>query len=149
MVKIAIPTNEIGGLNDTINFRFGRCSTFTIITLENNEIKSVEVVKNNAADSMGGAGIQSAQILANNGAQEVIVGNLGPNAVQSLNALNLKLYQAPNPSLKIKDLIDMRVRGELKPIENANVSSHFGMGGRQGGGFGGGGGFGRGRRTVQ
>jgi len=143
MVKIAIPSNENGGLDDIINFQFGRCSTFTIITLERDEIKAVEVVKNNAADSMGGAGIQSAQILANNGAQEVIVGNLGPNAVQSLNALNLKLYQAPNPSLKIKDLIDMRVRGELKPIENANVSSHFGMGGRQGGRFG------RGRRTGQ
>jgi predicted Fe-Mo cluster-binding NifX family protein len=146
MVKIAIPSNENGGLSDTINFRFGRCSTFTIITLEKDEIKAVEVVKNYGADSMGGAGIQSAQTLANNGAQEVIVGNLGPNAVQSLNALKLKIYQAPNPSLKIKDLIDMRIRGELNPIENASVSAHFGMGSRQGGRFGGGR-FGQGTRT--
>ncbi len=78
---VGIPTFGEGGLQSTINPRFGRCESFTFVKIVNNEISSVNVVSNAAAGAMGGAGIQAGQTLGNNGATEVIVGQLGPNEI--------------------------------------------------------------------
>jgi len=142
MVIIAVPSNGNGGLNEQINPRFGRCPSFTFVTVENNEIKEVKAVPNPAADAMGGAGIQAAQIVGNNSADEVIVGFLGPNAAQSLNSLNLKMYQAPNQPISVKEVINLYLENKLQLITSANVSAHQGMG--RGGGMGGGRGMGSG-----
>ena len=141
MVIIGIPTFGNKGLNEVINTRFGRSSNFTFVTVENNEIVEVKSVTNDAQGAMGGAGIQAAQIIGNNGATEVIVGNLGPNASSSLNALNITIYHALSGT--VKELIDLRLNGKLQVLTNSNVRAHAGMGG--GGGRGGGSGMGSGR----
>ena len=63
MVIVGIPTFGNKGLNEVMNTRFGRCNTFTFITIENNEIVEVKSVANDAQGAMGGAGIQAAQII--------------------------------------------------------------------------------------
>jgi len=145
MVIVGIPTFGNKGLNEVMNNRFGRCNSFTFVTIENNEIVEVKSVANDAQGAMGGAGIQAAQIIGNNGATEVIVGNLGPNAMSSLSALNLKIYQSQGGSLTVKELIDLRLSGKLQVLTASNVGAHAGMGGGRGSGMGGGrGGGGRG-----
>lgn len=151
MVIVGIPTFGNLGLKEVMNNRFGRCASFTFVTIENNEIVEVRSVANDAQGAMGGAGTQAAQIIGNNGATEVIVGNLGPNASYSLNALNIKIYQAQGGRLTVKELIDLRLSGKLQVIMSSNVGAHTGMGGGMGGGRGGGrgggmGGGGRGRQ---
>ena len=145
MVIVGIPTFGNLGLKEVMNNRFGRCASFTFVTLENNEIVEVRSVANDAAGAMGGAGIQAAQIIGNNGATEVIVGNLGPNAANSLNAINIKIYQALGGSLTVKELIDLRLSGKLQVLTSSNVGAHAGMGGGGGRGGGRGGGMGGGR----
>jgi len=139
MVIVGIPTFGNKGLNEVMHNRFGRCNSFTFVTIENNEIVEVKSVANDAEGAMGGAGIQAAQIIGNNGATEVIVGNLGPNAVNSLSALNIKIYQAQGGHLTVKELIDLRLSGKLQVLTSSNVGAHAGMGGGRGGGMGGGG----------
>ena len=143
MVIVAIPSNGSGGLNETMNPRFGRSPSFTLVSIEDGKIKEVRGVPNTAANAMGGAGIQAAQLVGNNGAKEVIVGFLGPNAAQSLSSLNLKIYQAPNQQLTVKAVIDLYLEGKLQEMSSANVGAHYGVGG--GGGIGGGRGMGGGR----
>jgi len=123
---IAIPTNGKGGLNENLSPRFGRCSSFTFVNIENNEIKSVKTVPNQAANAMGGAGVQASQIVGMNNANVVIVGKLGPNAAQALTALNLKIMEAPNEILSIKKVINLYLEGKLQEISSANIGSHFG-----------------------
>lgn len=137
MVIVGIPTFGNLGLKEVMNNRFGRCNSFTFVTLKNNEIVEVKSVANDAQGAMGGAGIQAAQIIGNNGATEVIVGNLGPNAANSLSALNIKIYQAQGGSLTVKELIDLRLSGKLQVLTSSNVGAHAGMGGGRGGGMGG------------
>ncbi len=151
MVIVGIPTFGNLGLKEVMNNRFGRCASFTFVTIENNEIVEVKSVANDAAGAMGGAGIQAAQIIGNNGATEVIVGNLGPNASNSLSALNIKIYQSQGGT--VKELIDLLLGGKLQVLATSNVGAHAGMGGGggRGGGMGGGrgmggGGGGRGRQ---
>jgi len=147
---IAVPTFGEGGLQSSINPRFGRCESFTFVKLVNNEIASVNVVSNTAAGAMGGAGIQSGQILGNNGATEAIVGQLGPNAFYALNSLNIKIYQMLQQNLTVNEAIKLLIEGKLTPLSNSSVGAHFGMGGggrgMGGGGRGMGGGGGMGRR---
>ncbi len=150
-IIVGIPSFGNGGLNEMVNQRFGRCSSFTFVTIENNEIKAVKAVPNHAADAMGGAGIQAAQIIGNNGASDLIVGFLGPNAAQALNALQLNIYQLPNQQVTVKQAITMYLQGKLAKVDGANVGAHYGMGGGrgmgQGRGMGGGMGGGRGRQV--
>ena len=151
MVIVGIPTFGNLGLKEVMNNRFGRCASFTFVTIENNEIVEVKSVANDAAGAMGGAGIQAAQIIGNNGATEVIVGNLGPNAANSLNAINIKIYQAQGGSLTVKELIDLRLNGKLQVLTSSNIGAHAGMGGGggRGGGMGGGRGMGGGGQGRQ
>jgi predicted Fe-Mo cluster-binding NifX family protein len=142
MVIVGIPTFGNEGLKEVMNQRFGRCSSFTFVTIENNEIVEVKSIANDAQGAMGGAGIAAAQFIGNNGATEVIVGNLGPNAMNSLSALNLKIYQSQGGSLTVKELIDLWLSGKLPVLTASNVGAHAGMGGGRGAGMGGGGGGG-------
>jgi len=151
MVIVGIPTFGNLGLKEVMNNRFGRCSSFTFVTIENNEIVEVKSITNDAQGAMGGAGIQAAQIIGNNGATEVIVGNLGPNAANSLNAINIKIYQSQGGSLTVRELIDLLLSGKLQVLTSSNVGAHAGMGGGggRGGGMGGGRGMGGGGQGRQ
>ncbi|MFX0076297.1 MAG: NifB/NifX family molybdenum-iron cluster-binding protein [Candidatus Hermodarchaeota archaeon] len=111
-----------------MNSRFGRCNTFTFVTIENNQISEVHSVENNARNGTGGAGIQATQIIGNHKVNEVIVDFLGPNAADSLNALNIKIYHAPKRELSVKHLIDLRLEKKLELMTSANVGAHQGMG---------------------
>jgi len=133
---IAIPSNGQGGLDDTMSQRFGRCMSFTFITLDNNEIKEVKVVSNEAANAMGSAGIQAAQTVGTNKANVVIVGFLGPNAGDALNALKLKILQSTSQNLTIQQVINLYLEGKLQELAGSNVGAHFGMRGGGGGGRG-------------
>jgi predicted Fe-Mo cluster-binding NifX family protein len=123
--------------------RFGRCSSFTFVELEEKQIKAVKTVPNPASNAMGGAGVQATQIIGNNGANAVIVGFLGPNAADGLKALDIHIYQAPNQSITIKEVMNLYIEGKLETINSSNVASHHGMGGGRRG-MGGGRGMGRG-----
>jgi predicted Fe-Mo cluster-binding NifX family protein len=129
MVIIAVPSLKPGSINSNINPRFGRSEYFTFISIENNEIKSVKAVPNRNSNAMGGAGIQTAEFIGNNGAKEVIAGFLGPNAYQSLNALKIKIYQAPNERITVNDCINLYLKHQLPEMNTSNVRSHHGMGG--------------------
>ena len=128
MIKIAIPTYGNGGLNEVMNKRFGRSNTFTFVTIENNQISEVSSVENHARGESGGVGIQATQIIGNHNANEVIVDFLGPNAANSLNALNIKIYHTPGGELTVKELINLRLNQKLQLITSANVGAHQGMG---------------------
>jgi predicted Fe-Mo cluster-binding NifX family protein len=110
-----------------MNSRFGRCDTFTFVTIDKNQISEVHTVENHARGGSGGVGIQATQIIGNNHADEVIVDFLGPNAANSLNALNIKIFHAPKGEITVKELIDLRLNEKLQLITSANVRAHQGM----------------------
>ncbi|HEB84959.1 MAG TPA: hypothetical protein ENI92_08175, partial [Bacteroidetes bacterium] len=78
-MRIVAATNR-GGLDDTVSPVFGRCPTFTVLDAEGGEIVSHKVIQNPYAGAVGGAGIQAAQLVVNEGAEAVVAGSFGPNA---------------------------------------------------------------------
>ena len=112
-MKIAVSTTS-GGLDDKVSEVFGRAVSFTIVDVENGDIKSVEVVRNDYAVRGGGAGIAVSQFLANKGVKVVLTGNVGPNALSVLNSAGIKVYRASG--LKVSEAVEKFLKGELEPI---------------------------------
>jgi len=135
-MKIAISTSE-GGLKDNIYPVFGRCPTFTIATVEGDSIKKTEVMPNPGGQAGGGAGVAAAQAVINAGAEGIITGNCGPNALVVLQQANVKVYSFTGT---VEDAVKELLAGKLPAISTPTAPGHFGMG------FGRGRGFGRGGR---
>ena len=88
MMKVAVSSSGTD-LDSQIDPRFGRCAYFIIYDTDNMNFEALD------NDSMGlgrGAGIQSAQFIADRGATAVLTGNCGPNAVQTLPAAGVPLF---------------------------------------------------------
>lgn len=150
---IGIPSNRPGGLNASLNPRFGRCPIFTLVILEDDVIKEVDVLENPGQNAMGGAGPMAAQFLAEQEVTIVIGGNYGPNAASALKAAGIEMYgfTTTDLNLKLKNFVQKFIAGELPKITDSNVPMHSGMnmGGRGGGSGGRGGGRGGGSGKFQ
>lgn len=117
---------------------FGRCPTYLFVDTETMEF---EAIPNPAMSQGGGAGIQAAQFVVNQGAKAVLSGNLGPNAFNVLQAAGVPGYLISEGT--VRQAVKAYKAGQLQPMGGANVAAHAGMGG-------GGRGMGRGRQaTVQ
>ena len=138
-MKIAV-TSTGGNLDSQIDPRFGRCQYFIIV---NPETMEFEVVQNPNIQAGGGAGIATAQMIAQKGVNTVITGNVGPNAFQTLSAAGIKIIVGASGT--VRDVIEKYKKGELKSTIGPSVGAHFGMGGGMGMGRGMGGGRGMGR----
>jgi len=144
-MKIAITA---GGpdLSSPVDPRFGRCPYFIIV---DPQTAAFEAVENPNLMLGGGAGIQSAQLMAEKEVSVVLTGNCGPNAHSALSAAGIDVIIGC--SGVVEDVATAFKTGQLSPADQPNVASHFGMGmGRGGGGGmgmgrGGGGGMGMGR----
>jgi predicted Fe-Mo cluster-binding NifX family protein len=138
-MKIAISSSG-DNLDSMLDPRFGRCQYFMFVDPESMEFDSVP---NESQNAMGGAGIQAAQNVANNKAEVLLTGNIGPNAFETLNAAGVKVYTGLAGT--IKDVVERFKNGDLKETVQPNVGSHAGMGGGRGAGAGAGAGMGGGR----
>ena len=122
-MKIAITATQ-PSLDAQIAPRFGRCQYFLIVELDD---MTVEAVENPNIAAGGGAGIQSAKLVAEKGAQVVLTGNCGPNAFSALEAAGIKIVVGMSGSAR--DAIEAYKSGSVSPAGGANVQSHFGTGG--------------------
>jgi len=110
---------------------FGRCPTCIFVDTESLEF---EVLPNPAVSQGGGAGIQAAQFVVNQGAKAVLSGNLGPNAFDVLQAANVPGYLVAEGT--VRQAVAAYKAGQLQPMGRANVAAHAGMGGGRGRGRG-------------
>ncbi len=120
-MKIGI-TSTGENLDANVDQRFGRCKYFLIVDTDSMEF---EVLSNENAMASGGAGIQTAQTIANKGIKSIVTGNVGPNAFQTLSAAGIKVFTGASGT--IKESIEKFKKGELKETEAPNVGSHSGM----------------------
>jgi len=117
-MKMIVAVSSLGkDLDSLVSPSFGRSPYFIFVSIENNKIVNWEAIKNQYANAFGGAGIATAQLIANKKASVVLTGNVGPNAFFALSSSGIKIYFAAN--MKVKDAIESFLRGELKEMEGA------------------------------
>lgn len=108
-------------LDSDLDPRFGRCSCLLFIDTETLEFVSH---RNPNINLGGGAGIQTAQMVAEKGAQCVLTGNCGPNAYQALTAAGIRLIVGC--SGKVIDIVHRFNEGAYKVSQEPNVIDHYG-----------------------
>lgn len=128
-MKVCV-TSTGPGLDSEMDPRFGRCQYFLFVDPESLELEAVE---NPNLAAAGGAGIQSAQFVANKGVEAIITGQVGPNAFTMLQAAGLKILIGA--SGKVREVVEKYKKGQLASFaQGPSVRAHFGMG--MGGGMG-------------
>jgi len=106
--------------------RFGRAPSFLIVDTDTGKHTCLA---NSSAMESGGAGIQTAQMLAAQGVNAVVTGNVGPNAVRALQAAGVRIYLSPGGS--VKEVTDLYTQGKLTEVQGPSVPSHSGLGWRR------------------
>lgn len=101
--------------------RFGRCSYFVFFNLHT---RVVEAVKNPNVEASGGAGIQSAQLVAAKAAI-VVTGHLGPNAFKTLNAAGISMFTGATGT--VKEAVAAYEAGRLPRATAPDSASKSGM----------------------
>ena len=136
-MKIAISAQGTD-LAAHVDPRFGRCQYFIIVDPETMQFEALE---NTNMMAGGGAGIATAQMIANKGVQVALTGNCGPNAYQTLSAAGVQVITGVSGT--VQDAIEGYKAGRFQATSQPTVEAHFGMG--MGGGMSGDMGRGMGR----
>jgi predicted Fe-Mo cluster-binding NifX family protein len=154
-MKIAVSATG-PDLGVTVDPRFGRCQYFLIVDLND---MSFEAVSNEAGVSPSGAGIQSAKLIVDKGAETVLTGNVGPKAYEVLSQADIEVVTGVSGTVReavqkfkgegskpgAKTGSKSASAGETSSFETQPRRSSMVSPNRIGGGRGGGCGRGRGR----
>jgi predicted Fe-Mo cluster-binding NifX family protein len=115
-------SSERPTLDARVDQRFGRCPFFLIV---NTDDLSFEVIENQNVALSGGAGIKSAQVVADKGVTHVLTGACGPNAYQVLAAAGIEVITGCNGN--IRDVIRQFQEGRFAATGGPNVADHYGV----------------------
>ena len=108
-------------LDASMDPRFGRCAYFLIVDTDTMEFEAVE---NPHVALGGGAGIQSAQLMADKGVKFVLTGNCGPNAHETLSAAGIGVVLGSSGT--VRDAIERFKAGQFSTAGEPNVAGHSG-----------------------
>jgi len=108
-------------LNSQVDPRFGRCQYFIITDTDTMDFEAIE---NPNIGATGGAGIQSAQLIAGKDAKVVLTGNCGPNAFQTLKAAGIDIIVGVSGT--IKEAVEKYRSGGFKSVDSPSVGEKFG-----------------------
>ena len=90
-MKIAVSSID-KNINSNVDKIFGRCPYFIIAEIKDDKIEKTEIIENKSTDQMSGAGVLTAQLMAEKDINVVITGNVGPRAMDILKQFNIEIY---------------------------------------------------------
>jgi predicted Fe-Mo cluster-binding NifX family protein len=125
-MKIAVSSTG-PDIESRVDPRFGRCQYFVMV---DSDTMAPEVLENPNISASGGAGIQSAQVVAEHGAQIVLTGNCGPNAYQTLQAAGIAVVVGVSGT--VREAVERYKSGEFSTAAGPSVAEKSGSEGYPG-----------------
>ena len=116
--KIAIPSNGEGGLDGTRAGHFGHCDVFTLIDVENGEIKEVSILQNQE-HAQGGCMVP-VNLLSDNSVSALIVGGIGMRPLMGFKQVGINVYH-DDQRAEIEPVVKDLIAGKLQEISNDQV----------------------------
>ncbi len=112
-MRIAIPTNNPGGLEAARSDHFGHCDVFTVVELnESKEVAGVEIVANVAHDA--GGCMVPVKVLADAKVNVIVVGGIGARPMQGFNQAGIDVYYADRQTVaNAAEVIEKIIAGQL------------------------------------
>ena len=103
-VRIAVPTKANLGLEDVVSEVFGKARTFTIVDVEDDQIKGIQVIDNPGASYDYGSGPIAVKTLADLKVNIVLAYEIGLGASHLLERQGIKRISV-KPGIKVEDAI--------------------------------------------
>ncbi len=115
-MKIAI-TSKGTDVESEIDPRFGRAAYILIVDSDNLGLEVLDNKEN--VNALKGAGIQTASMVSDKGAEVLLTGFCGPNAFKTLNAAGIKV--ANDVTGTVREAVNMFNDGKMSFSDAANV----------------------------
>ncbi len=122
--RIAVPSEGEGGINGKRSGHFGHCSVFTLIDVEDGQIKNTRTIAN-AEHSEGGCMVP-VNLLHSHNVNSLIVSGIGGRPLAGFNNAGIKVYYEATRS-EIKTVVEDLISGKLNEI---TIDQTCGGGGR-------------------
>jgi len=94
-MRICVPTEGNGGLDDRVGEHFGRSPTYTIYDTETGEVE----ILSNTSEHLGGRGLPT-ELLAQAGVDVVLCAGLGPRALALLSQYGIKVHTGASGTVR-------------------------------------------------
>ena len=126
--RIAIPSIESGGLEGQRSGHFGHCDVFTLVDVENGNVKGVTTIANQ--EHVQGGCMVPVNLLSGHKVNALIVGGIGMRPLIGFRQAGIDVYHdAVRP--EIRPVVEDLIAGRLPKISEDQV-----CGGGQGGAHG-------------
>ena len=87
---IAVPSERPGGLGALVGAHFGHCELYTLVAVENSEIKTIRIIPN-VPHEQGGC-MAPVHYLAQHGVQALIAGGMGFRPLMGFSQVGIDVY---------------------------------------------------------
>ena len=111
-MRIVISSKMKGGLDDEVANHFGPCPFFTVVIVDNKEIKGVEIIENPHYAFKQHKPIVIPDLVASLKPDLVICNDIGPMAIKELEKRNIKFIKGC--SGKIEEVVNDFLKGKIK-----------------------------------
>ena len=89
---LAIPSAFPGGLEASMGMHFGHCDVFTLVEIENGEVKNVSTLENPPHEH--GGCLAPVQLLAGKGVKSMLAVGMGFRPLMAFNQVGITVYYA-------------------------------------------------------
>jgi predicted Fe-Mo cluster-binding NifX family protein len=107
---IAVPSANPGGADAMLGAHFGHCDLYTIVHVEDNAVKNVEVIPN-VPHQQGGC-MAPVQYLADKGVKILIAGGMGLRPLMGFNQVGIDVYHGGDAAT-VGEAVDAMLAGRL------------------------------------
>lgn len=120
-MKLAIPSNNPGGLEAARSDHFGHCEVFTVVSLApDNTVADVETIVNHGHQA--GGCMTPVKILHDANVKAIVVGGLGARPMQGFAQVGIEVYFAgANSTGDVASLVQLFVDGQLPRMQPTQV----------------------------
>jgi len=123
--RIAVPSMENGGIDGQRAGHFGHCDVFTLIDVEEGDIKNISILPNK--EHVQGGCMVPVNLLADNKVNALIVGGIGMRPLMGFGQVGVDVYY-DGERQDIKPVVEDLIAGKLQKIAEDQVCGGGGGG---------------------
>jgi len=116
--RIAVPSNDQGGLDGTRAGHFGHCDVFTLVDVEDGKIKDVSILQNQ--EHVQGGCMVPVNLLSENRVTALVVGGIGMRPLMGFRQVGIDVYH-DDQRAEIGPVVNDLIAEKLEQITNDQV----------------------------
>lgn len=109
-VKVAIPSTNPGGLDAEVGAHFGHCDLYTLVTINEGAIDSVQLLPS-VPHQQGGC-MAPVQYLASQGVKALVAGGMGMRPLMGFNQMGIQVFYGAGAGT-VREAVEGLLQGRL------------------------------------